>query len=128
MMESEHTQTCDSYTAKQIAAAQMNYAENAQVQMHGMAAGAAIGGQISKHESRTFDGLSDAVTRVRATSSQVARMLNRTVLPTPTPREVPSAGLLNQALARPPYVSSIERLHAELSELGSLLDQLEKHI
>ena len=73
---------------------------------------------------RTFDNLSLALSRVRASRDQVEQMLDRV---SPQPRDI-QRGSEGAKIARQSYAMSLEHLQDELDGLGTALDQLEKHI
>jgi hypothetical protein len=96
--------------------------EHALAQAQGLMGGAALG--RVPEQLRAFDGICDAVGRVRATGRQVQAMLDRI---SPQPRELPEVGGQNAA-SRQPYSIALQDLHSALNDLGSLIDSLEKFI
>lgn len=103
-----------------------NAADAAQMQMPRRAIGgisASVAGQST--QPRTFDGIAGATNRVRASRWRVEMMLDR-ISPNPPTDAKNAASTID--VARPPYAISLEQLHAELNELGSALERLEKHV
>ena len=78
----------------------------------------------SPEPPRTLDSVFDASNRIRSIRRAVERMNDR-FLPTPCGAE---QEVTNGTLGRPPYAQAIERLHAEISELEAVVDQLSKHV
>lgn len=74
---------------------------------------------------RTFDGVADAVGRVRAIRAQVDAMNNRIA---PQPPTDTASGNVGSGLGRQPYAHAVSDLHNELNILVASLDALERHI
>lgn len=75
--------------------------------------------------SRTFDGISEAVRRLRSICHQVEAMNDRIA---PQPGTDSTGQLVGNSLGRQPYAASISDLHDELNRLVAGLDTLERHI
>lgn len=73
--------------------------------------------------SRTFDGISSAVSRLNMINNQVEGMVDRIQ---PTPRD--AAGAQLGVAPRQPHAIAVSDLHHQLDRLSAQLDVLKKHV
>lgn len=105
----------------------MDYSDNAAMMQMPGRANASLSGGICKSPQppRTFGELQGIVSRLRATRNQINDMLDRV---SQQPPQDTAQGLSIGQLGASPYADSISEIGQELDRVGSLLDQLGRHV